>query len=263
MLKAIITGASGAVGTALQQRLAMDGATVVAWDRQAQPIDDYSTMEAFVRQEAPDVLFHLATASQPTGRDNEGWLVNYEWTSELAWVTRTLGVRFVFTSSVMVFTNDNRGPFTVDSRTDALDDYGYEKRMAERRACYQNPDAVVARLGWQIGTAAGSNNMIDFLESQQAEHGEIRASRRWYPACSFLADTADALVRLSTSAGGLYLLDSNPRWTFYQIASALNAQHGDRWQVRPTSDFVYDQRMIDPRVGLPPLDARLPALRAM
>jgi dTDP-4-dehydrorhamnose reductase len=63
-------------------------------------------MEAFVRGHAPDVLYHLAIASQSTGRGpNESWQVNYEWSSELAWITRSLGVRRVFASTATVFSD--------------------------------------------------------------------------------------------------------------------------------------------------------------
>ena len=259
-MKAMITGASGAVGTALTAYLQTLDAEIVPWDRNAVAIDDYAAMASFVGDHKPDALFHLATDSVPTGRENESWLVNYEWTSELAWITREQSVRFVFTSSVMVFTDDCRGPFTPESRTDALAGYGYEKRMAERRTMYQNPDAIIARLGWQIGDEAGSNNMIDFFQTQMDENGQINASRRWFPACSFLNDTASALYRLSSSAPGLYLLDSNARWNFHDIAKAIRRHHKADWKIVPDDAFVYDQRMIDPRVGMPSLNERLPAL---
>lgn len=67
----------------------------MAWDLDVQTVastsrgesdrvgSQYYPMEAFVRAESPDVLFHLAIASQPTGRASEGWRVSYEWSSEL------------------------------------------------------------------------------------------------------------------------------------------------------------------------------------
>ncbi len=261
-MKAIITGANGTVGQRLKQHLKNIGWQVVAWNRQDVPIDDYASMETFVRDEAPDVVFHLATASQPTGRPNESWLVNYEWTSELAWICQVLNVRFVFTSSVLVFTDEASGPFTPESLPNATTGYGYEKRAAEERVFYQNPQAVVARIGWQIGEAAGSNNMLDFFERQLNEHGQINASTRWYPACSFIADTVVTLIHLSQMTPGLYLVDANLHWTFYEIALAIKAQHNYSWIISPNESFVYDQRMRDPRVPIAPLHKRLATLSA-
>lgn len=258
--RAIITGASGTVGSRLAAFLRRQGVEVIPWNRRAVPVDNYAAMERFVRESAPEVLFHLATASQPTGRPGESWLINYEWTSELAWITRTLGIRFVFTSTTLVFSNDARGPFTRDSQPDAAEGYGYEKRRAEERAFYQNPEARVVRLGWQIGEEPTGNNMVAFLEDKMRQEGRVRASTRWYPACSLLEDTVAALHALAEAAPGLYMLDSNERWTFYEIACALNARHGNRWQVEPTEDFVFDQRMRDGRLPLPTLKERLPGL---
>src|ERR1041384_4030691 len=105
MIRILVTGANGTVGTAFRQCATAHGAEVIAWNRAAVPIDQYQSMEDFVRATKPDALVHLAIGSKSTGRANESWLVNYEWTSELAWITRTLGVPFIFTSSVMVFSD--------------------------------------------------------------------------------------------------------------------------------------------------------------
>lgn len=248
------------MGTALCELLARHGHEVIAWDRAAVPVDNYHAMEAFVRASAPDVLFHLAIAAQSTGRANESWLVNYQWSSELAWLTRILDIDFVFTSTAMVFSNQAKGPFTRASAPDASEGYGHEKRRAEERVFHQNPRSRVVRLGWQIGDAPGSNNMIDYLERNMREHGEVRASTRWLPACSFLADTAATLVALAGAAPGLYMLDSNTGFSFCEIAQALSARHGNRWRITPTEDFVYDQRFMDGGVTMPSLAERLPLL---
>lgn len=257
--RALLTGASGTVGQALEAELTTAGWTVARWNRRAVPIDDYDAMEAFVRSTGAHALFHLAIASRPTGKTGESWAVNFEWTSELAWICRVLELRFVFISTAMVFTDAAVGPFTLESVPDAREGYGHEKRLAEERVAYQNPHAQVVRLGWQLGTR-GDNTMQRFFARQHAEHGELRASTRWLPACAFVEDTAAALRRLTAAPPGLYMLDSNERWSFFEIARAVTAASGQPWKLIPTDDFVYDQRLRDPRPGMPSLRARLPSL---
>jgi len=259
-MKAIVTGASGTVGSALARHLREQGHQVVAWDRNVVPIDQRPPMEDFVRREKPDALYHLAIPSRSTGRQNESWLVNTFWTNELAWLTKQLGVRFIFTSTVMVFTDNAKGLFTVESQPDAAEGYGHGKLMAEQSVFKANADAIVARLGWQIGEAAGSNNMIDLLEKRANETGRVEASRKWLPACSFVHDTASALSWLASAEPGLYLIDANTRWSFFEIASALNEKHGRHWNIVANDDFVYDQRMLDPRVPIPSLQQTLTTL---
>jgi dTDP-4-dehydrorhamnose reductase len=259
-MKAVVTGATGAVGTALMKHLRERGDEAVAWDRAKTPIDDYHAMEAWLKEVAPDVLFHLAIASNPTGRENEGWLVNWHWPSELAWLARMLGFKMLYVSTVMVY-GDRPGPYTPNVAPRPNEGYGEFKRDAEQRVFSQNPGAIVARIGWQIGEAPGSNNMIDFLEKKQKEEGKISASTKWLPSTSFLPDTCDALARLGESAGpGLYLIDGNEKWNFAEIVRGLNAKHGGKWTIEETTDFVSDQRMLDPRPKTRPLSATLKSL---
>lgn len=262
-MKVLVTGLRGTVGRALEAQLRGDGHQVLGWDRAAVPIDRYEAMDRFVAGSGADAVVSLAIASQPTGRDREAWLVNHDWPSELAWICRQRRLRFVHTSTVMVFSQAAAGPFTLASVPDAAEGYGHEKRIAEARVFHQYPEAIVVRLGWQIGDAPGSNNMIDYLDRQARAHGEIAqiaASTRWLPACSFLPDTAAALARALTAPPGLYQLDSNERHTMFEIASALSAHHGGRWRIIPATEPAQDSRMIDPRLGIPPLTHRLPAL---
>ena len=259
-MKVLVTGSRGTVGQALARELGAQQHAVVAWSREQAPPDRPEEQERYIAEVAPDAVFHLAVPSRGTGRPEEGRLVNVTWSEHLARLTAARGIPFIFISTVMVFTDAARGPFSPDSAPDATEGYGGEKREAEQRVRATHPQARIARLGWQIGAADGSNNMVNHLEQQMKEQGVIKASRRWKPACSFLDDTAAGLVRLMELPPDLYLFDSNRHWTFYDIAEALNHQQGDRWNVQATEDFIYDQRMLDPRPGLPSLSARLPDL---
>ena len=185
MQKGIITGINGALGISLNETLTAAGWTIQRWDRSEVPVNDRVAMRHFLEDERPQVVFHLAIASKPTGLANESWVVNVEWPALLADLSCKLGFKLVFTSSVAVFTNRAKGPFNPNSKPDTgphdPDPYGFEKLTAEQQVLATNPHAVVARLGWQIGAVAGSNQMIDFLETQQAEHGKSRGQPALVP----------------------------------------------------------------------------------
>ncbi|MCB2155578.1 sugar nucleotide-binding protein [bacterium] len=259
-MKAIVTGASGTVGTALCSELITQGHEVVRYDREKLGVTDSGAIESFVRETAPDVIFHLATATRPTGLENEGYIVSQVWTETLARVARAAGAVFVFTSSVMVYSEKTNGPYTPDSPANATEGFGPEKIAAEARARDANDETRVARLGWQIGTTPDSNNMIAFLHDRAAG-GAIQASRLWMPACSFLEESARALVRVASMPPGTYLVNQNREWNFHQIVQALNKRHGKQWPIEANNDFVYDQRMLDDRTNVPPLEESLPELR--
>lgn len=256
-MKALVTGSSGTVGSALCHELHGQGHEVLPYDRARLGVTDSDAIRAFVRDAAPDAVFHLATATRPTGLENEGYLVSQVWTEMLSRAAGEIGATFVFTSSVMVYSEHTPGPYTPESVPNATDGFGPEKIAAESRARSANAQARIARLGWQIGEELDSNNMLAFLA---ANTPPVRASTRWLPACSFLPETARALIRIADLAPGTYLVNQNRRWTFHQIATALNRRHGDLWNIAATEDFVYDQRMLDDRPGVPPLEDSLPEL---
>lgn len=258
-MKALVTGAGGTVGKALCDYLIQNQHEVVAWDRQAAVPGDTQAGVRLFNQVQPDVIFHLALPSQPAGLPDEGTVVNEKWTADLASLAAQHGRPLVYSSTVMVYNPQKPGPYYPEDEPNETEGYGWGKLLGEKAAREAAPDHVrIARLGWQIGNEAGSNNMMDFLEKEHAEKGVISASTRWLPATSLLSATASALVYISGLPAGTYLVNSNQKWNFYQIVCALKRRHNRPWNVEASDKFVYDQRMLDPRVAITPLEAALP-----
>ncbi|HMP75528.1 MAG TPA: sugar nucleotide-binding protein [Kiritimatiellia bacterium] len=257
----LVTGGNGTLGSALRAEAARRGDAFTAWERATCQPDDMAGLAPYLARIAPDALVHAAVPSTGTGRPDEGRLVNIEWTARLARAAAERGLPFLYISTVMVFTDNAKGPFTPESEPDAKDGYGFEKLQGERAARDANPEARIARIGWQIGEQPGGNHMLSFFVDKMRTEGVIRASTKWLPATSFLPDTAAALLDLLAMPASLYHVNANTHWTFFEIATALNALHGGSWRVEPNEDFVYDQRLFDPRVPIPPLSARLSELK--
>lgn len=260
-MKLLITGARGTLGRALTRSAQQAGHAVVAWSRErADPLDP-EAVRRHLEQVAPAALMHLAIAATPTGRENEAWRINVEWPAQLASVCAERGIAMLFTSTALVFDDSVSGPFTLATPANARQGYGFEKRCAEHLVLLRHPaGARVVRLGWQIDRNDEGNNMVAHAQREMARRGYIDASASWYPACSFLDDTAAALLQIVEMPPGLYMADSNRDATYAQILAALAAHYGLAWNIRPNHDYVYDQRLIDARLRLPDLRQRLPEL---
>jgi dTDP-4-dehydrorhamnose reductase len=243
--KAILTGLNGTVAPVLARRLRVDGVEVAGWDRQSVPVDDTRRGEAYVESVAPDLMVHLAMGAP-------------DWAGHLAAWSARHGLRFLYVSSVSVFDGSRPGPFPPDKEPDAGDDYGRYKAECERRVRAENPEAYIARIGWQIGERPGGNHMVDFLYRQQQEQGRVAASDSWTPSCSFLEDTADGLWRLLNEfPPDIYNLEGNDGCSFFDIASGLNRRLDAGWKVEETDQPAVDIRMTDQRIQLAPVRARL------
>jgi len=232
MAKVLLTGMNGTVAPALAEELRARGDEVVAWDRGAVSPEDRGAVERFIRGVKPNALIHCAMGSA-------------QWAEDMARVCAEKGSAFLYISSASVYGTQQQGPFTIDRAPEPSDDYGRYKLECEERVRAANADARIVRIGWQIALRPGGNNMVEHLIRRQAEDGHIAASTEWFPACSFLEDTARALADALGHPPGLYLLDGNPGWSFLRIAVALNKVMGNQWDILPVDSFRWNNRLID------------------
>ncbi len=243
-MRFLVTGLNGTVAPVLAVRLRRDHHDVAGWDRARVSPDDREACSAYIAKQQPDWVIHLAMGSP-------------DWAAEMAATCLGRGIRFLFTSTVSVFDGSRSGPFARDQEPDARDEYGRYKAECERRIRHANPDAIIARLGWQIGDAPGNNNMVDYLDRTHREKGGVEVSSGWIPSAAYLGDAVEALYALCCDCpAGLYQLEGNPGWTFFQIATELNKRHGNAWNIVRKEEPRRDGRMDEDRVTMGKLDAR-------
>ncbi|MBP3965028.1 sugar nucleotide-binding protein [Paenibacillus lignilyticus] len=241
-MKAMITGNNGAVAPYVNRELKSRSMDVTVWKRELVGIDNEEEVYRFIEETNPDIFFHIATGP-------------IEWLEYIAKATKKLGIKLVFTSTVSVFSEDKTGPYTPESIPDAENSYGVYKIQCEKLLKEFYPEAYILRLGWQIGSETGSNNMFDFLCRGQQDNGCIEASSQWYPSCSFLEDTAAAIVDIALNyESNTYLLNSNRKYSFYDIVLYLKRLHQQDWKVVETNALVRDDRMYDDRIIMKPFD---------
>lgn len=237
-MRALITGMNGTVAPALAAALRERGCVVQAWDRVASPPVSESAVRAHVEDARPALVCHVATGAP-------------EWAAWIARACRDRDIPLLWTGSVSVFGSGHTAPFLPDTPPDATDEYGAYKIHCERLVRESNPDAIIARLGWQIGDAPGSNTMTDFLARAAATgNGTVEASTRWKPSCARLRDTAEALadLALGRQRGVFHLEGNRAGLAFHQIARRIARAIGADWRVVGVGSPVLDNRMDDPRL---------------
>ena len=242
-MRILITGLNGTLAPRLAEAARAAGHTVIGWDRAAVDPEDEGLSAAWLSAQSVDAVAHLGMAPARFA----GWLASR-------------CPNFLFTSTVMVFNHEPDGPHDVADARTAKDDYGRYKIDCEDAVLLANDRPVIARIGWQIDLTRPGNNMLLTLDEWQQRDGRVGASRGWIPACSFMTDTAVALLALITRPlPGVHHLDSNAdeAWRFDELAQALAHKFGRDWQVEAKDDYRHDQRLIGGPSSLPPLSARL------
>ncbi|MBW8760794.1 MAG: sugar nucleotide-binding protein [Burkholderiales bacterium] len=245
-MKILITGLNGTLAPRLAEAARAAGHEVIGWDRTAVNPDDEKLAGAWLSAQSVDAIAHLGMAPARFA----GWLASR-------------CPNFLFTSTVMVFDRQPDGPHDVADARTAKDDYGRYKIDCEDAVLLASEQPVIARIGWQIDISRPGNNMLPTLDEWQKRDGRVAASHAWTPACSFMTDTAAALLGLlERPLPGVHHLDSNAdeAWRFDEVALALAQEFGRDWQVEANEDYQHDQRLVGGPSGLPPLSARLPGL---
>lgn len=248
-MRVLVTGLNGTLAPRVAVAARWRGFEVIGWDRGRIDPDDADAARRWLADTRPDAIAHLATGAAA-------------WAGLLATHAGAHGLPMVFTSTAMVFHRAPDGPHHPHDPRTAQDDYGRSKIVCEDAVLGACTHASVVRIGWQIDATRPGNNMLMHLDQWQQREGRVAASRAWRPACSFMDDTAAALVDLLVRpAGGIVHLDSNADegHGFDRIVQALKQAFGrTAWQIQEHEDYRHDQRLAGGAPHMPPLSARLP-----
>jgi nucleoside-diphosphate-sugar epimerase len=239
--KALVTGASGFVGSALCAELDSQGIQVVRAVRKVRsPLDTEigeigPDLQAQAALEGCDTVFHLAAVVHVMSRSNHPGLedyraVNVAGTLAIAKQAAEAGVRhFVFVSSIKVLGEE--GHFSEDSNASPLDPYGISKLEAEKAllalARESTMQITIVRPPLVYGPGVGANFLKLFQTVQKGiplPFGLAHNQR----SLVYVGNLTHALILCARSdkGGRTYLVDDgyavSTRELIQKMASALS-----------------------------------------
>ncbi len=220
-MKAMVTGATGFIGTHLIERLTADGHQVVALVRNPAAIPtlrlegvtgltgDVSDVAGLTNaMSGCDVVFHLARAKSHGSRPREVFVVNVDGTRNVAIAARQAGVKRLVSCSSSTVYGSRVGLVSESSRIHPDSAYARSKAGAEATLMSEYPDiATVARITAVLGP--GCKSWLPLFRS--ASSGRLRlvgdGSNMHHPAD--VSDIVEGLIKCAMSpvaAGRIYNL---------------------------------------------------------
>ena len=157
-LRALVFGASGQAGTALQLT-APASSEVIAHQLRDTDIRDARAVARAIADARPHVIFNCAayTAVDAAERDSdEAFQVNAVAAGIVAEAAEQASIRLVHISTDYVFDGSSRVPYAPQSPPAPINAYGATKLEGERRVLAASPRSVIVRTAW-LHSSGGTN----------------------------------------------------------------------------------------------------------
>ncbi len=268
MVRVLITGAGGQLGTDVAIRWRAEGDVVIALDRAQLDITDRDAVRGAIDAARPDVVVNAAawTAVDACESDpDRAFAINGTGPRWVAEATAAAGSHLVHVSTDYVFDGTKDGPYREDDSPAPRSVYGASKLAGERAVLESDPDAAVVRTAWVMGVH-GQNMLKTVLSLRERDRLEFVDDQRGSP--TFTGDLAVGLRDLAdTRLGGVFHLTNRGATTWYGLAREVLAAAGcDPDVVVPIRTDQLDPPRPAPRPANSVLDdvawrnARLPAM---
>ena len=238
MIRVLVTGARGQVGTEVARELA-GRAEVVALDRASLDLGMKEDIAPRVRQARPDVIVNCAAYTAVDRAESEphtARAVNAIAAGILGEEAKRANALLVHFSTDYVFDGIKRAPYIEDDPTHPLGVYGSTKLEGERAIEQSGCNHLILRTSWVYGPH-GTNFMLTMLRLGEAreelrvvddQHGAPTSSRALARALREVLDRdgdTDQLTRAEVEQvaerSGIYHASAGGETTWFGFAQAI------------------------------------------
>jgi nucleoside-diphosphate-sugar epimerase len=237
---ALVTGAGGAIGSTLVQRLLAQGYSVRALVRESAPAAKMPESVEVVRSditdcrrireavEGRDVVFHLAAKlhiSNPAAElKDEYFRVNVEGTRCLAGAARAAGVRrLVFFSTISVYGNSQPGQLLDEESQLRPDSWYAETKIEGEKVVLSEAPSAVLRVAAVYGPRMKGNyvRLVEGMRRQRLALIGDGSNRRTLVHTNDVCDAAIAAAEADAAVGQIFNVTDGSVHTMLEIIAAI------------------------------------------
>ena len=228
MMRIVVTGAAGQLGTAVVQQY-QGRADVIPATRQVLDIGDAASVDAFLARERPDVVINCAAYNNVDGAEDhasDALRANAMAVRLLARGAATAGAVFVHYGSDFVFDGVGSRPYTEEDEPAPQSVYACSKLLGDWFAA-DCPRHYVLRVESLFGGSQRRSSVDRIVDAvRKGDAARVFVDRTVTP--SYVQDVADATWRLIDTAApaGLYHVVNSGVATWFELATEIGAQLG-------------------------------------
>lgn len=241
MMKVLVTGAKGQLGTDVVKRLEQLGIDCLEADLPDFDITDSDCVDALFEASAPDAVIHCAAYTAVDSAESDALqceLINVTGTRNVAAACARCGAKLMYISSDYVFGGSGDRPYeTTDPKT-PVNVYGETKLAGENEVLTACERHFIVRTSWVFGI--NGKNFVRTVLRLCSENDSVNVVCDQTGSPTFTQDLAVLLCdMIVTDRFGIYHATNEGFCTWAQLAAAAVRLAGAKGIINPVTTDEY------------------------
>ena len=189
-------------------------------------LEDYQETAAVLDHVKPEVVFHLAAISNPNACAEDPRLsekINFESSFRLAEMCADRGIKFLFTSTDLVF-DGLHGNYRESDPVNPVNHYGEHKAMAEEAILALNSAAVICRMPLMYGKSSiGRKSFLELMIGSLLKKEKLKLFTDEFRSIASASCASTGMISTALNASGLIHLGGPERLSRIAMGEELVA----------------------------------------
>lgn len=249
MIKVLVTGAKGQLGSDVVNELTKRGMEAIGVDVEEMDITDEAACRNVIGQTVPDAVIHCAAYTAVDAAEDNAELcrkINGEGTRNIARVCKDLDIKMMYISTDYVFNGEGEIPWQPDDAREPLNVYGQAKYEGELAMEELLTKYFIVRIAWVFGV--NGKNFVKTMLRLGRENGAVSVVNDQIGSPTYTYDLARLLVDMILSERyGRYHATNEGLCSWYEFAVEIFKQAGmSEVQVTPVGSDQFPAKAKRP-----------------
>lgn len=228
MMRVLVTGAKGQLGTDVVNELTKRGHEAIGVDVQEMDITDAAACHRVITEINPEAVIHCAAYTAVDAAEDNTELcnkINGQGTRNIAEVCRELDIKMMYISTDYVFNGQGETPWQPDDAREPLNAYGKSKYEGELAIEELLDKYFIVRIAWVFGL--NGKNFVTTMLRLGKENGAVGVVDDQIGSPTYTLDLSRLLVdMILTDKYGRYHATNEGLCSWYEFAVEIFRQAG-------------------------------------
>lgn len=230
MMRVLITGCHGQVGSCLTQQLTNnENITVSALDREHLDITDQEAVYSAVTEFQPTIIINAAAHTAVDKAEEEvdlSYAINCDGPKYLAKAAQSVGAAILHISTDYVFEGNKKGEYVETDTTNPQGVYGKSKLAGEIAVAQACDKHIILRTAWVFGESG--NNFVKTMLRLGENRDALSIVGDQFGGPTYAGDIANTLIQIAKRINqgdvvefGVYHYSGLPHVSWFDFAKAI------------------------------------------